>query len=74
MLGMPDRLRVALVRGTFFEGEASARLVATLDEARSQGAELAVLPELPLDPWMPATAECCGRGRTVAPSIQSGLS
>jgi N-carbamoylputrescine amidase len=51
-------LTVALVHETFHDTDGPARLAARLGEARHRGAELALLPELPLHPWVPA-------GRTV---------
>lgn len=52
----PNRtLTVALISEVFWEPDGPARLRARLDEAAQQGAELAVLPELPLNPWRPAT-------------------
>ena len=48
-------LTVALVSDTFFDRDDEARLRARLEEARSGGARLAVLPEIPLNPWSPAT-------------------
>lgn len=48
-------LTVALISDTFFHDDAPARLHARLAEARAQGATLAVLPEIPLNPWSPAT-------------------
>jgi predicted amidohydrolase len=54
---MADSLRVALVSEVFFDSTAGERLVESLREARRQGAELAVLPEIPLNPWSPATRE-----------------
>lgn len=48
-------LSVALVTEVFFEDPEGARLQAALSEARRLGAELAVLPELPLDAWAPAS-------------------
>src|SRR5882724_301232 len=54
---MPDStFRVALLSEVFLGDGAADRLVARLTEARGQGAELAVLPEIPLNPWSPATA------------------
>jgi len=47
-------LIVALITEVFFDDD-GARLEAVLDRARAAGAELAVLPELPLNPWSPAT-------------------
>ena len=50
-------LTVALISEVFHEPDGTARLVARLREARAAGAELAVLPELPMNPWRPATRE-----------------
>jgi predicted amidohydrolase len=50
-----DTLTVALVSDVFFTDDGPERLRARLDEARRLGAELALLPELPLNPWSPAT-------------------
>ncbi|MGE0041548.1 MAG: carbon-nitrogen hydrolase family protein [Vicinamibacterales bacterium] len=50
-------LAVALVSDVFFDADGPARLASRLAEARAAGAELAVLPELPLNPWSPATRE-----------------
>lgn len=47
-----DTLTLALISEVFGTEDA---LVSCLEEARNQGAELAVLPELPLNPWSPAT-------------------
>ena len=52
---MNGTLAVALVSDVFFESDARARLEARLAEAKKQGAELAVLPEIALVPWSPAT-------------------
>ncbi len=49
------RLRVALISDTFHEPDGVVRLKQTLAEAAGRGADLAVLPELPLNPWSPAT-------------------
>lgn len=49
------RLRVALLSEVFHGDGAAARLTERLAQARRQGAQLVVLPELPLDPWVPAT-------------------
>lgn len=51
------KLRVALVTEVFHGGGAGQRLTARLVEAASTGARLAVLPEIPLDPWYPATRD-----------------
>jgi len=48
-------LKIALIRQVFANTGAIAELPKALAHARSQGAQLAVLPELPLNPWLPAT-------------------
>ncbi len=48
---MPD-LRIALLTQVFPSHDDNTRLVDALEEARRREAELAVLPELPLDRWM----------------------
>jgi N-carbamoylputrescine amidase len=48
-------LTVALISDVFVQPDDARRLVSTLVQARSRGAELAVLPEIPLNPWSPAT-------------------
>jgi N-carbamoylputrescine amidase len=52
---MAATLTVALVSDVFFTPDGPARLRARLRDARARGAELAVLPEIPLNPWSPAT-------------------
>ncbi|MDQ2933411.1 MAG: carbon-nitrogen hydrolase family protein [Chloroflexota bacterium] len=49
------RLTVALVSDVFWEADGAARLKECLEEAADRGADLAVLPEIPLNPWRPAT-------------------
>ena len=49
--------RVALVRDAFYGHDAETRLRATLAECRELGADVALLPEIPLHPWSPATKE-----------------
>ena len=51
----PQRLTLALITDVFPEPEEHDRLLARLREARARGAQLAVLPELPLNQWAPAT-------------------
>lgn len=48
---------VALIREVFHDDEGDRRLRTLLAEARQKGAELALLPELPLMPWRPAFRE-----------------
>jgi len=50
-------LAVALITETFHDQDGPERLKVRLGQARAEGAELAVLPELPLHPWFPATKE-----------------
>lgn len=45
----------ALISEVFHDTSGPARLALRLQAAREQGAELAVLPELPLNAWSPAT-------------------
>ena len=60
---------VALISDVFFEGRRPGRgCCAGFEEAKAGGAEMALLPEIPLNPWSPATAtpnpERCRGGRT----------
>ena len=50
-----SKLTVGLLTEVFFDDPGGDRLTGRLKEARSAGAELVVLPELPLDPWVPAS-------------------
>jgi N-carbamoylputrescine amidase len=50
-------MTVALLHEVFHGQDGPERLDRRLDEARRGGAELALLPELPLQPWVPATRE-----------------
>jgi N-carbamoylputrescine amidase len=52
---MDDCVRVALITEVFHEDPNRSKLKGHLTEARALGATLAVLPELPLNPWSPAT-------------------
>ena len=54
---MDDRILVALLTDVFLENSDHLRLREYLLEAKNLGATLAVLPELPLNPWSPATRE-----------------
>lgn len=51
------RLTVALISEVFWEPDGTQRLRQRLAEAADRGADLAVLPELPLNPWRPATKD-----------------
>jgi predicted amidohydrolase len=51
------KLTVALISEVFWEADGAQRLRQRLAEAAERGADLAVLPELPLNPWRPATKE-----------------
>jgi N-carbamoylputrescine amidase len=51
------RLTVALVSEVFWQPDGIGRLEQRLDEAARRGADLALLPELPLHPWRPATKD-----------------
>lgn len=52
-----ESLAVALISDVFYTPGGPDRLVRRLRDARASGAELAVLPELPLNPWSPATRD-----------------
>ena len=49
------RLTVALVSEVFWQPDGIGRLGETLDQCAERGADLALLPELPLNRWRPAT-------------------
>ena len=49
------RLTVALVSEVFWQPDGIGRLGERLDQCVERGADLAVLPEIPLNPWRPAT-------------------
>jgi predicted amidohydrolase len=51
------KLTVALVSDVFWQPDGIGRLRERLDEAARRGADLAVLPEIGLNPWSPATKE-----------------
>jgi len=53
------RLSLAIVHDLFHDDDADVRLRAVLAEARRRRADLALLPELPLDPWIPAGDDPC---------------
>jgi len=54
---MSESMKVALVHELFHGADGPERLALRLGEARQDGAELALLPELPLQTWVPATRE-----------------
>jgi predicted amidohydrolase len=49
-----DSMTIALISDLFFGEQSEERLQRRLAEAQTAGAVLAILPELPLDPWYPA--------------------
>ena len=51
------RLTVALISEVFWEPDGAVRLKERLGEAAERGADLAVLPEIPLNPWSPSTKD-----------------
>jgi predicted amidohydrolase len=51
------KLTVALVSEVFWQPDGEARLRDRLSEAAERGADVALLPEIPLNPWRPATRE-----------------
>lgn len=51
------KLTVALISETFWGADGTQRLKQRLAEVAERGADLAVLPELPLNPWRPSTRE-----------------
>jgi len=57
MMASKQTLTVALISDVFYGEGAADRLRQRLREAKDGGAELAVLPELPLNPWSPATKQ-----------------
>ena len=52
---MDDSVRLALITDVFHHDPDYSRLRERLSEATAGGATLAILPELPLNPWSPAT-------------------
>lgn len=52
---MTDSLTIALIRDVFYSDDGPYRLRQRLQEAKKAGAALAVLPELAMLPWVPAT-------------------
>ena len=51
------KLTVALISEVFWEPDGAMRLRERLAQAADRGADLAVLPEIPLNSWSPATKE-----------------
>ena len=49
-------MRVALISDVFFAPDGEARLRQRLADAKARGSTLAVLPEIPLNSWSPATS------------------
>jgi predicted amidohydrolase len=55
--GARESLTVALISEVFWQPGGVERLTERLREAADAGAQLALLPELPLNPWRPATKD-----------------
>ncbi len=51
------KLTVALVSEVFWEADGAERLKQRLADVADRGADLAVLPEIPLNPWSPSTKD-----------------
>ncbi len=51
------KLTVALISEVFWEADGTQRLKQRLGEVAERGADLAVLPEIPLNAWCPSTKE-----------------
>ena len=51
------KLTVALISEVFWEPDGAQRLKERVAEAAERGADIAVLPEIPLNPWSPATKD-----------------
>lgn len=49
------KLTIALISEVFWEPDGPIRLKQRLADAAERGADVAVLPEIPLNPWSPAT-------------------
>jgi len=56
---LDQTLTLALISEVFYEDETGDKLQSILSKAKAQGAQLAVLPELPLNRWAPATKDLC---------------
>jgi len=50
-----SQMTVAMISDVFYDRDPAARLKRRLSEAKARGAELAVLPEMPMNPWSPST-------------------
>jgi predicted amidohydrolase len=51
------KLTVALISEVFYEADGVGRLNDRLAEAADRGADLALLPEIPLNPWRPSSKD-----------------
>jgi N-carbamoylputrescine amidase len=54
---LPMPLSIALITDVFCTPDAEGRLCSRLLEAKRLGADLALLPEIPLNPWSPASPD-----------------
>lgn len=50
-----DSMTIALISDVFYSADGTQRLRDRLKQAKDMGADVAVLPEIPLNPWSPAT-------------------
>jgi predicted amidohydrolase len=64
-----SQLTVALISDVFIYPDDAARLGDSLKHARSRGAELAVLPEIPLNPWSPAIQTANEHDADIPPGV-----
>jgi predicted amidohydrolase len=51
------KLTIALISEVYWQADGAQRLKQRLAEASERGADVAVLPEIPLNPWRPATKD-----------------
>lgn len=52
-----DTITVGLITDVFFDDNPAQRLMDRLGEAKAMGADFAILPEIPVNPWSPATQD-----------------
>lgn len=52
---MAESMTVALISDVFYDADAETRLRDRLQDAKNRGADMALLPEIAMNPWSPAT-------------------